>query len=83
MPDFSKFADEAKNLASDHPDMANKGIDEAGQAADEKTGGRFGSPSAMERLAKAYTTASNVPSGLPGFPRIRVKPSTDAPPGGS
>ena len=22
MPDFSEFADEAKNLASDHPDMA-------------------------------------------------------------
>jgi len=43
MPDFSEFADEAKNLASDHPDMANKGIEEAGQVADEKTGGRFGS----------------------------------------
>jgi hypothetical protein len=43
MPDFSEFSDEAKNLASDHPNMANKGIEEAGQVADEKTGGRFGS----------------------------------------
>jgi hypothetical protein len=43
MPDFSEFADEAKKLASDHPDMANKGVEEAGQFADEKTGGRFGS----------------------------------------
>ncbi|HEX7266335.1 MAG TPA: antitoxin [Streptosporangiaceae bacterium] len=42
MPDFSEFADDAKKLASDHPDMANKGIEEAGQVADEKTGGRFG-----------------------------------------
>ena len=43
MPDFSEFADEAKKLASNHPDMANKGVEEAGQFADEKTGGRFGS----------------------------------------
>ena len=43
MPDFSELADEAKKLASDHPDMANKGVEEAGQFADEKTGGRFGS----------------------------------------
>ena len=43
MPDFSELADEAKKLASDHPDMANKGVEEAGQFADEKTGGQFGS----------------------------------------
>ena len=30
MPDISGMADEAKNLASEHPDMANKGIEEAG-----------------------------------------------------
>jgi hypothetical protein len=43
MPDFSEFADDAKKLASDHPDMPNKGVEEAGQFADEQTGGRFGS----------------------------------------
>ncbi len=43
MPDFSEMADEAKKLASEHPDIANKGVEEAGQLADEQTGGRFGS----------------------------------------
>jgi len=43
MPDFSEMEDEAKKLASEHPDIANKGIEEAGQAADDKTGSRFGS----------------------------------------
>ena len=43
MPDFSEFSDEAKNLASDHPDIADKGIEEAGQLAEDKTGGRFDS----------------------------------------
>lgn len=37
------MADEAKKLAGEHPDAANKGIEEAGQVADEKTGGRFDS----------------------------------------
>ena len=37
------MADEAKNLASEHPDVANKGLEEAGQVAGEKTGGRFDS----------------------------------------
>jgi len=43
VPDLSGMADEAKNLASEHADVANKGIDEAGQVAGEKTGGRFDS----------------------------------------
>jgi hypothetical protein len=43
MPDFSDFADEAKKLASEHPDTADKVIEQAGQVADEKTGGRFSS----------------------------------------
>jgi antitoxin protein of toxin-antitoxin system len=43
MPDFSEMADEAKKLAGEHPDTANKGIEEAGQAAGDKTGGRFDS----------------------------------------
>ena len=43
MPDLSGMADEAKKLAGEHPDAANKGIEEAGQVAGEKTGGRFDS----------------------------------------
>jgi hypothetical protein len=35
--------DVAKKLASEHPDVANKGIEEAGTVAGEKTGGRFDS----------------------------------------
>lgn len=37
---MSEFIDEAKNLASDHPDMVDKGLDEAEQVAENKTGGR-------------------------------------------
>lgn len=40
MPDFM---DEAKDLADKDPNLADKGLDEAGQAAEGKTGGRFDS----------------------------------------
>jgi len=40
MPDFM---DEAKNLAGDHADLADKGLDQAEQEAENKTGGRFDS----------------------------------------
>jgi hypothetical protein len=40
MPDFM---DEAKNLAGEHSDLADKGLDEAAQAAEQKTGGKFDS----------------------------------------
>ncbi len=40
MPDFM---DEAKQLADQHSDIADKGFDEAAQFADAKTGGRFDS----------------------------------------
>ena len=43
MPDFSEMEDEAKKLAGDHPDIANKGIEEAGNVAGDKTGGKFDS----------------------------------------
>ena len=43
MPDFGDMADEAKKLEGEHPDVANKGIEEAGQLAGDKTGGRFDS----------------------------------------
>jgi len=40
MPDWT---DEAKNLADEHSDIADKGLDEAEQAAESKTGGKFDS----------------------------------------
>jgi hypothetical protein len=40
MPDFM---DEAKNLASEHSDLVDKGLDEVEQEAENKTGGRFDS----------------------------------------
>jgi hypothetical protein len=43
MPDFSDFEDDAKKLASDHPDQADQAIDKAGQFADQETGNRFDS----------------------------------------
>ena len=43
MPDFSEMEDEAKKLAGEHPDIANKGVEEAGKVAGDKTGGKFDS----------------------------------------
>jgi hypothetical protein len=43
MPDVSGMEDDAKKLASEHPDIADKGVDEAGKVAEDKTGGRFDS----------------------------------------
>ena len=38
MPDFM---DEAKNLAGEHSDVVDKGLDQAAQEAENKTGGKF------------------------------------------
>ena len=40
MPDFM---DEAKNLAGEHAELVDKGLDEVEQEAESKTGGRFDS----------------------------------------
>jgi hypothetical protein len=40
MPDFM---DETKNLAGEHSDLVDKGLDQAEQEAENKTGGRFNS----------------------------------------
>jgi hypothetical protein len=40
---MSEFMDEAKKLADEHPDIANKGLDEAEQFAENKTGRQFDS----------------------------------------
>jgi hypothetical protein len=40
MPDFM---DEAKNLAGEHSDDVDKGLDQVAQQAENKTGGKFDS----------------------------------------
>jgi hypothetical protein len=40
MPDWM---DEAKNLAGEHSDIVDKGLDQAEQFAENKTGGQFNS----------------------------------------
>jgi len=40
---MSDFMDEAKNLAGEHADIVDKGLNEAEQFADNKTGGQFDS----------------------------------------
>jgi hypothetical protein len=41
MPDFGELADEAKNLAGQHSDQVQEGLDKAADFADQKTGNRF------------------------------------------
>jgi hypothetical protein len=40
---MSDFMDDAKKLADEHSDVADKGLDEAAQFAEQKTGGKFDS----------------------------------------
>ncbi len=48
--------DKAKDMASEHPDQVDQGIDKAGDAVDNKTGGKYadkvdkGQEAADERL---------------------------------
>jgi hypothetical protein len=57
---MSNFMDKAKKLASEHPDLVNKGLEKAGQLAEEKTGGRFDSQiEAAEQQAEGYLGTDN------------------------
>ncbi len=52
MPDFM---DEAKDLAGEHADLVDKGLDEAGQQVDDRTGDRFDSQVGdAEKDAESY-----------------------------
>ena len=52
MPDFM---DEAKQLASEHSDVVDQGLDQAEQFADQKTGGKFDSQiQAGEQQAEGF-----------------------------
>jgi hypothetical protein len=43
MSDLGGMENEAKKFAGEHPDVADKGIEEAGQFAEQKTGGQHDS----------------------------------------
>jgi len=52
MPDFM---DEAKNLADQHSDVVDKGMDQATQDVENKTGGKFDSQiQGAEQQAEGY-----------------------------
>jgi len=40
---MSEFMHDAEQMASEHSDIADKGVQEAGQMAEDKTGGKFDS----------------------------------------
>jgi hypothetical protein len=40
---MSEFMDEAKQLAGEHSDVVDQGLDKAEQVAEQKTGGQFDS----------------------------------------
>ena len=57
MPDWM---DEAKNLASEHSDVVDKGLDQVEQEAENKTGGRFDSQlQEGEQQAEGFLGADN------------------------
>ena len=43
VPDFGDLEQDAEKLAGEHSDVADKGLGEAGQLVDDKTGGHFDS----------------------------------------
>ena len=55
MPDWMG---EAKNLAGEHADVVDKGLDEAEQVAKDKTGGKFDS-----QIEGAENQAESFPDG--------------------
>ena len=56
MPDFGGMADKAKDMAGDHSDKVDQGIEKAGDTVDDKTGNKFedqvdkGQDAARDRL---------------------------------
>lgn len=39
---FDEIKDKAEELAKEHPDQVNEGLDKAGEFLNEKTGNKFG-----------------------------------------
>lgn len=56
---FDNLGDKAKDLAGEHADKVDEGIQQAGEFADEKTGGRF-----TDQIDQGEEAASNFVDGL-------------------
>lgn len=54
------ITDKAKDLAADHKDKVKEGIDKAGDAVDEKTGGKY-----SEQVEKGEEAAKDYVDDLP------------------
>jgi hypothetical protein len=60
MPDFGKFADKAKEMAGEHPDQVQEGLQKVGDEVDQKTGDRFsGQIQQGEQRAEGYLGDDN------------------------
>jgi len=58
MADFDELKDKAQDAAKQHPDQVGKGLQEAGQFADEHTGGKYG-----DQIHKGQDAAQNYFTG--------------------
>lgn len=56
---FDNLGDKAKDLAGEHSDKVDEGIQQAGEFADEKTGGKF-----SDQIDQGEEAASNFVEGL-------------------
>ena len=79
---MSEFMDEAKKLAGEHSDVADKGLDQAEQLAEQKTGGKFDS-----EIQAGEQQAERVPghgrSGQPERKSVYVRCTSRAPDSGA
>ena len=76
MPDFSEFADDAKKLASEHPEQADQAFDKAADFANQETGNRFGDIQRASRPARttwAYRTRTSRDSSSQASSRTRAR----------
>jgi hypothetical protein len=60
MPDLGGWADKAKDLAQDHPDQVDQGLDKAGDFADDRTGNKY-----TEQIDKGEDSAQQYLTGQP------------------
>lgn len=58
---FDNLGDKAKDLAGEHSDKVDEGIERAGDAVDEKTGDKF-----SDQVDQGQESAGNFVEGLGG-----------------
>ncbi len=75
---MSNLFDQAKNLASQHPDQVNQALDQAGQFAKEKTGGQFGDQIDQARAAAGEQLGLQQAAAAPEAPAAEA-PAAEAP----